>query len=99
MPVVYSLGNCVFGGNLNPRDHDALALQADLSFEDGELSGMKLHFWPIAVSGEASFNDYSPVLLTGDDAERVLRKMEESTGADPGFFTEGEGAVITVPAP
>ena len=98
MPVVYSLGNCVFGGNLNPRDHDALALQADLSFEDGELSGMKLHFWPIAVSGEASFNDYSPVLLTGDDAERVLRKMEKSTGVYPDGFTAEQGAQVVVPA-
>ena len=98
VPVVYSLGNCVFGGNLNPRDHDALALQADLSFEDGELSGMKLHFWPIAVSGEASFNDYSPVLLTGDDAERVLRKMEKSTGIYPDGFTAEQGAQVVVPA-
>ena len=99
VPVVYSLGNCVFGGNTNPRDHDALAVQADLRFEEGEPAGITLHFYPISVSGEASYNDYSPVLLNGENAERVLRKMEESTGADPGFFTEGEGAVITVPAP
>ena len=97
-PVVYSLGNCVFGGNTNPRDHDALAVRADLSFEDGELSGMKLHFWPIAVSGEANFNDYSPVLLTGDDAERVLRKMEKSTGIYPDGFTAEQGAQVVVPA-
>ena len=99
VPVVYSLGNCVFGGNTNPRDHDALAVQADLSFEDGELAGITLRFYPISVSGEEHYNDYSPVLLSGEDAERVLRKMEASTGVSPGTFTEGAGAEVTVPAP
>ena len=98
-PVVYSLGNCVFGGNTNPRDHDALALQADLSFEDGELTGITLHFYPISVSGEESWNDYSPILLSGEDAERVLRKMEQSTGIYPGPFTEDGGAEVAVPVP
>ncbi|MBR2660335.1 MAG: CapA family protein [Clostridia bacterium] len=99
VPVVYSLGNCVFGGNTNPRDHDALAVQADLAFEDGGLAGITLHFYPVSVSGEEGFNDYSPVLLAGEDAARVLLKMEKSTGNPPGAFREGQGAAVTVPAP
>ena len=96
IPVVYSLGNCVFGGNTNPRDHDALAVRAELSFEDGELTGITLRFYPISVSGEADWNDYSPVLLTGADAERVLRKMEDSTGVSPGAFDSEGGAAVRV---
>ena len=98
VPVAYSLGNCVFGGNINPKDHDALVLRADLSFEEGELTGITLHFYPISVSGEANFNDYSPVFLSGADAERVLRKMEQSTGVSVGAFDSAEGAVVSVPA-
>ena len=98
VPVVYSLGNCVFGGNGNPKDHDALALQAELDFEEGELTGITLHFYPISVSGEASYNDYSPVLLEGKGAERVLKKMEESTGVSPGPFSTETGAVMAFPA-
>ena len=94
VPVVYSLGNCVFGGNGNPKDHDALVLQAELSFDEGELTGITLHFYPISVTGEASYNDYSPVLLEGKGAERVLRKMEESTGISPGPFDKETGAVM-----
>jgi len=94
VPVVYSLGNCVFGGNGNPKDHDALALQAELHFDEGELTGITLHFYPISVTGEANFNDYSPVLLEGKGAERVLRKMEESTGVSPGMFDRETGAVM-----
>lgn len=97
VPVVYSLGNCVFGGNTNPKDHDALAVQAELSFSEGELEAITLHFYPISVSGESGRNDYSPVLLEGADAERVLEKMEESTGVSPGSFDPSAGAVVNVP--
>ena len=96
VPVVYSLGNCVFGGNLNPRDHDAIVLQAELSFTDSLLDGITLHFYPISVSGESNHNDYSPVLLDGADAKRVLKKMENSTGVSPGAFDAAEGAVVRV---
>ena len=98
VPVVYSLGNCVFGGNSNPKDHDALVVRADLSFRDGGLTGIELHFYPISATGEKSWNDYSPVWLSGSDAERVLEKMTASTGADPGAFSDTEGAVVAVPA-
>ena len=94
VPVVYSLGNCVFGGNGNPKDHDALAVQAELRFEESELTGITLHFWPISVTGEASYNDYSPILLEGKNAERVLKKMTESTGVSPGTFDPENGAVM-----
>ena len=99
VPVAYSLGNCVFGGNINPKDHDALVLRADLAFEEGELTGITLRFYPISVSGEADFNDYSPVFLSGADAERVLQKMEKSTGVSVGAFDSAEGAVVSVPVP
>ena len=97
VPVVYSLGNCVFGGNTNPRDHDALAVVAELSFREGVPEEITLRFYPLSVSGEAGRNDYSPVFLDGADAERVLKKMEESTGVFPGSFDASGGAVVTVP--
>ena len=97
VPVVYSLGNCVFGGNTNPKDYDALAVRAELSFREGELAEITLRFYPIRISGEPGRNDYSPVLLDGEDAERVLEKMEASTGISPGSFDAAGGAAVTVP--
>ena len=99
VPVAYSLGNCVFGGNSRPRDFDCLALRAELRFEDGVLSNIALHFYPLSLSGDSRVNDYSPVFLSGEDAARVLRKMKDSTGYDLGVFDEESGAVVTVPAP
>ena len=66
-----------------------------MHFEESELTGITLHFWPISVTGEASYNDYSPVLLEGRNAERVLQKMTESTGVSPGAFDSENGAVMT----
>ena len=95
VPVVYSLGNCVFGGTLSIRDPDALAVQAVLSFVWGELDEITLCFWPISFSGDPKANDYSPVFLRGAEAERVLQKMRDSTGMDPGPLGEEGFASVT----
>ena len=92
VPVVYSLGNAVFGGNRDPRDYDALLLQAVFAYEDGAPVSVRLVFHPISVSGETSYNNYQPVLLAGDDAQRVLDKMADSTGVTPPAYEEGRGA-------
>ena len=97
VPVVYSLGNCSFGATTHAKDSDALVVQAGLRLEEAELTEIALHFYPISITSDGHYNNYSPMFLTGKDAERVLKKMRESTGADPGIFTEEEGAVVTVP--
>ena len=99
VPVVYSLGNCVFGGNSFPKDFDALAVQAVLHFREGTLEKTDLHFYPICVSSDSHYNNYSPRFLTGGDAERVLQKMAKSTGMDPGPWDETEGAVVSFERP
>ena len=96
VPVVYSLGNCVFGGTTHAKDSDALIIQAGLCFQDGKLTGMDLHFYPISITSDERYNNYSPRLLTGSDAGRVLKKIRESTGMDPGVWTEETGAVVHI---
>lgn len=92
VPVVYSLGNAVFGGNRDPSDYDALLLQAVFAYEEGVPFSVRLVFYPISVSGETSYNNYQPVLLTGGDAQRVLDKMEASTGVPVPACVEDGGA-------
>ena len=96
IPVVYSLGNCSFGGTTHAKDSDALMVQAVLSFEKGTLKDLKLHFYPISITSDERYNNYSPRFLTGEDAVRVLKKMEKSTGMNPGEWDEKEGAIVTV---
>lgn len=95
VPVVYSLGNCSFGGARYVKDTDALVLRAELDFEQGQLNGMTLRFYPITVTTDETYNNYSPDFLTGKAAQRVLDKMKKSTGYDVGGFDGQEGAVVT----
>ena len=96
IPVIYSLGNCAFGGTTYARDTDALAVRAELVFRDGELRRTELTFFPISVTSDARHNNYSPCLLKGEDAERVLQKMEKSTGTDPGRRNPDGSATLVV---
>ena len=99
MPVAYSLGNCAFGGARYVKEADALVLRAELAFEQGVLTGMTLRFYPITVTTDDEWNNYSPDFLTGKAAQRVLNKMKKSTGYDMGEFDAENGAVVTVPRP
>ena len=76
---------------------DLAALRAELAFERGQLTGMTLRFYPITVTTDQTYNNYSPDFLTGKAAERVLNKMKKSTGYDLGGFDEKDGAVISFP--
>ncbi len=96
VPVVYSLGNCSFGGTTHAKDSDALALQAVLSFRENVLTRITLHFYPISITSDTRYNNYQPCFLTGRDAERVLGKMKKSTGMDPGPWNEESGAVVKI---
>ena len=96
VPVVYSLGNCAFGGARYVKDRDALALRAELAFEAGELTGMVLRFYPITVSTDDTYNNFSPDFLTGAAARRVLAKMEKSTGYAMGELADDGAAVVEV---
>ncbi|MCE5343975.1 MAG: CapA family protein [Eubacteriales bacterium] len=92
-PVVFSLGNCVFGGNTDPKDYDACLLSATLRFTDGALKEERLTLWPISVSGSAGRNDYQPRFLAGEDAQRVIRKMQATSTIALAPYLEGTGAV------
>ena len=99
VPVVYSLGNCSFGGTTFAKDNDALVLRAELRFEAGALKELALTFCPISITSDKRHNNYSPCLLTGDDAERVLKKMAETTGQDPGPRNPDGSATLTLSVP
>ena len=78
-PIAYSLGNFSFGGNSNPPDKDSMIFQASFTFTDGELSQITSRIIPVSISSVPHTNDYSPVLLVGQEAERVTAKVLSSS--------------------
>lgn len=76
--IVYSLGNFCFGGNSNPSDKDTMIFQQTFTItKDGLKEDNVTNIIPCSLSSESSHNNYQPTPATGDEAERILKKIEE----------------------
>ena len=80
MPVVYSLGNLSFGGTIRLSGYDGLLVQA-FFFPEREENRIQLKLIPILTSSSAArkTNDYQPCPAAGDDALRILEKVQKDT--------------------
>lgn len=74
--IVYSLGNFVFGGHSHPGDMDSVVYQQRFALADGGLVRGEKRIVPVRISGTTPQNDYRPVVLEGDEARRVLERLD-----------------------
>lgn len=75
--IAYSLGNFCFGGNSNPSDKDTMILQQTFTVTGSEVNSEEPEIIPCSISSSSETNNYQPTVLTGDEAARVLKKIEE----------------------
>lgn len=76
--IVYSLGNFCFGANRNPKDKDCIIFQQTFIFGDGQcLADTEARVIPCSVSSVANRNDYKPTPAEGDEAQRILDRVNE----------------------
>lgn len=76
--IVYSLGNFCFGGNSNPSDKDTMIFQQTFTItKDGVKEDNVTNIIPCSLSSERNRNNYQPTPATGEEAERILKKIEE----------------------
>lgn len=76
--IIYSLGNFCFGANRNPPDKDCLIIQQTFTFLDGvKQEGTLLKVIPCSISSVTSRNDYKPTPAVGEEARRILEKLNE----------------------
>lgn len=76
--IVYSLGNFCFGANRNPPDKDCLIVQQTFVFKDGEKQEeTQFRAIPCSVSSITSRNDYKPTPAEGEEAQRILGRLNE----------------------
>lgn len=94
---IYSLGNAAFGGNTGVDETvhciQSTLAQFALTFEDGQYVGHQLTLWPIHISGVSPENNYQPVLVTGDEAQAVMRRVQKDTDFRLKPYVDGQGAV------
>lgn len=92
--IVYGLGNFCYGGNYNPEDKDTMIFQQTFTIENGEVViDDNSEVIPCSLSSVTERNNFQPTPLTGEDAQRVLDRIEKyseklSTEPDP----VGQGA-------
>ncbi|MBJ6762086.1 CapA family protein [Myxococcaceae bacterium JPH2] len=93
-PVIYSLGNFVFGGNWNPRDKRSALWRARFS-PGGYLSSEVL---PLRTDRYPEF-PVQPVPVSGADAEEVLRLLARSSTGLEKMLPELEPWARPLPSP
>ena len=81
MPVIYSLGNLMFGGTYPLTTYDALLAQVRI-YPLREENRLEISLIPVLTSSSASAgkNDYQPVIAMDEDALLILREVQKDTG-------------------
>ena len=83
--ILYSLGNLVFGGNVDPDDRDALAARLTFTVYPDHADAPALTLVPLRLTELAKGTDYRPVPAQGGDAERILGKVLRRSPNMSGF--------------
>lgn len=73
--ILYSLGNLVFGGNVDPDDRDALAARLTFTVYEDHADAPALTLVPLRLTALDEGTDYRPVLAAGEEAERILSRV------------------------
>lgn len=76
--IVYSLGNFCFGGNSAPSDMDSMIFQQTFTITaDGVKIDDVTNIIPCSISSAYGYNNYQPTPASGEEATRILNKIEE----------------------
>ena len=82
-PIFYSLGNFVFGGNLNPTDYDGLVVQLTLHFDHQVCDDVQARLIPILTSGvQDGTTNFQPVMAEGEEKDRILNRIQQDSPAE-----------------
>ena len=74
--IVYGLGNFCFGGNLHPRDMDAMMFRQTFTVTgDGAQKDDNIAIIPVSVSSDSSYNNYQPTPVSGSAADQIMQKI------------------------
>ncbi len=87
--IVYSLANFCFGANRNPSDKDTMIFQQTFTFVDGvKQEDSEIRVIPCSVSSVTTRNDYCPTPATGEEAKRIIGRINEYSREFGVSFTE-----------
>lgn len=83
--ILYSVGNLVFGGNVDPDDRDAYAARVTFTVYEDHADAPELTLVPLRLTALSKGTDYRPVLAEGEEAERILKRILKRSSKMEGF--------------
>lgn len=91
--IIYSLGNFCFGANRNPEDKDTMIFQQTFTFRNGvKQEDGDIRIIPCSISSVPSRNDFKPTPAAGEEAARIIGRINEYSKAYGIAFSE-DGSV------
>ena len=83
--ILYSVGNLVFGGNVDPDDRDAYAARVTFTVHEDRAEAPEVTIVPLRLTALSDGTDYRPVLAEGDEAERIVKRILKRSSKMDGF--------------
>ena len=81
--ILYSLGNLVFGGNVDPDDRDSVLARLTFTVYEDHADAPKLTLVPIRLTELSKGTDYRPVPAEGEEGTRIVNRiLKRSSGMD-----------------
>ena len=73
--ILYSLGNFIFGGNVDPDDRDAYAARLTFTVYEESCDAPEVTIVPLRLTALKDGTDYRPVLAEGNEADRIVNRV------------------------
>ena len=73
--ILYSLGNLVFGGNVDPDDRDAYAARLTFTVYEDRCDPPQVTIVPLRLTELEDGTDYRPIVAEGDEADRIVSRI------------------------
>ena len=87
--IVYGLGNFCFGGNANPHSDESMIWQQTFTFTaEGLQSEDDISIIPVRISSDTTINNYQPVPVTGEEAESIMKSLDELCAEFGGTYSQ-----------
>jgi len=83
--ILYSLGNLVFGGNVDPDDRDAYAARLTFTVYEDRCDPPQVTIVPLRLTELSDGTDYRPVVAGGEEAERIVKRILKRSHKMDGF--------------
>ena len=73
--ILYSVGNLVFGGNVDPDDRDAYAARVTFTVHEDRAEAPEVTIVPLRLTALSDGTDYRPVIAEGEEADRIVNRI------------------------